>query len=184
MLGQKQETTQPRPSFVSQPETSTTAQNLAQHWAHAGFFPTPSPPGSVITPASPGTPTESRFSRSDGLQKGIAFVSSNTKLKKTQGYISMACGRFEKNGFPAALCVLKPISCLLFCLTGEARVGLMRHHWHNLYSILPPFPLLTFSSLALATVESFAFEERHRLSCCITSLSLGPRPEPAERGKV
>lgn len=101
----------------------------------------------------------------------------------------MARGRLEINGFPAALCVLKPISwycfdCLLFCLTGEARVGLMRQHWHNFCSILPPFPLLTFSSLALATAESFALEERHRLSCCITSLSLGPHVEPAECGKV
>lgn len=182
MLGQKQETTQPRPSFVSQPETSTTAQNLAQPWAHAGFFPTPSPPGSVITPASPGTPTESHFSRSDGLQKGIAFVSSNTKLEKKNKPKATSVWRSEKNGFPAALCVLKPISCLLFCLAGEALVGLMRHHWHNLCSILPPFPLLTFSSSA--TAESFAFEERHRWSCCISSLSMGPQPEPAEHGEV
>lgn len=39
------------------------------------------------------------------VQKGHAFVSTNTQLKtkNTQGYISMSCGWLEINGFPADL---------------------------------------------------------------------------------
>lgn len=45
------------------------------------------------------------------VAEGTCFCFHQHKAeKKTQGYISMGCGRLEKNGFPAALYVLQPIN--------------------------------------------------------------------------
>lgn len=92
-------------------ETFPPAQNLVQHSYLIGLFSTPWTPAPLIKQGSPGDSTVSHFSCSNGLQEGLAFVSTNTKLKTPpQGYISMGRGWLEKNGFPAALYVLKPIN--------------------------------------------------------------------------
>lgn len=90
-------------------ETSPRAPNLVHHSYFIGLYTTPSAPASLIKQAFPGASIS--FFLLKWVAEGTCFCFHQHKAEKTpQSYIRMGCGWLEKNGFPAALYVLKPIN--------------------------------------------------------------------------